>query len=684
MSSMAVGRGGSELDYRSLFQGAPAALLVLDTDLVIREVTDAYLAITMRERDELLGQHIFTAFPSNPGEPGEQGVARLAASLERVCREGVTDVMGIHKYDIRRPGGGFETRYWAPVTSPVFTPGGEIALLVHRVEDVTEYMLAQQDGALGRLAGELRARTEQMESALFARRQAQERTATMQAAVDSLDIAIFACDAHGRPVLRNQIAHDLLGDHWPEQLRPPLRRAVRGEVVDTEAELRLPGLPRRILRINARPIAGQPGLSTVVALRDITARRLALRLQEGELEVTHLIAQGQPSGETLQQVMRIVGTSIGWSATEFWVLDEVTRSLRREARWVWPHREPGRAGPACLGSTDRGPGDPRQALPGRAWRAAEPVWEPTSPDGGTLAIPVPAGPKPLGVLVCYSDTDDIPEVLRDGVVTGIGARLGEFLERRRAERLSAELERTRDEYIALVGHELRTPLTSIQAHTELLLDEPGLDEDQRDALEVMRRNTVSLRDIVMRLLDVAGLRWGHIALNRAPMDLAGLVREVAAARPDPAATSLSRTGAALSRTDASGARTGVVVAEAGPVIVDGDRDRLREVLDELLANAVTWAAGGSTVEVTVRADAGAAVVTVSNLGKGIPPDERGRLFDLFFRGEAARHQGVPGHGLGLTVARAIVEQHGGTLTVSGPGEPATTFTIRLPERRDTA
>ncbi|WP_229831212.1 PAS domain-containing sensor histidine kinase [Actinoplanes ianthinogenes] len=633
--------GKTGLDYRTLFRSSPAALLVLDPELIIVDVTDTYLTATMRGRDELLGLHLFTAFPDNPDDTEPGGVNRLAASLDRVRREGVTDVMAIHKYDIPRPDGTFETRYWAPVNAPVFAADGTIALLVHRVEDVTEYVLAQQDGALGRLAGELRVRTEQVESEIFARRQAQERTATMQAAADSLDIAILACDAQGRPVLRNQTAWELLDDQWPEQLRPPLRRAVRGEVVrDAEVDLRLPGRPRRILRMNARPIAGQPGLTTVVSLRDITARRLAARLQEGELEVTHLIAQGRPSGETLRQVMRIVGTSIGWSATEFWVLDEVTQALRREARWTFFHRED----PPSLSV----------GLPGRAWRAATPLWEREAGAGAALAIPVPSGPKPLGVLVCYSDGEEISEHLRDAVVTGIGARLGEFLERRRAERLAAELDRTRDEYIALVGHELRTPLTSIQAHTELLLDDPGLDDEQRDALTVMLRNAESLRGIVMRLLDVAGLRWGHIELNRAPMDLAELVR------------------AAVS------GRTGVVVDAAEAVTVDGDPERLREVLDELLTNAVTWAVAGTAVNVGVHADAGAAVVTVSNVGEGIPAEERGRLFDLFFRGEAARHQGVPGHGLGLTVARAVVEQHGGTLTVSEPGPAATTFTLRLP------
>ncbi|MEU4689649.1 sensor histidine kinase [Actinoplanes sp. NPDC023714] len=86
----------------------------------------------------------------------------------------------------------------------------------------------------------------------------------------------------------------------------------------------------------------------------------------------------------------------------------------------------------------------------------------------------------------------------------------------------------------------------------------------------------------------------------------------------------------------------------------------------------------------MHAEGSAAVLAVTDTGAAIKPHEHGHLFDLFFRGEAARHTGIPGNGLGLTAARAIVEQHGGTLTAGEPGSSAdgtTTFTVRLPARR---
>ncbi|WP_127551626.1 PAS domain-containing sensor histidine kinase [Actinoplanes sp. OR16] len=642
------------VDYRLLFRGAPAALLVLDPDLCIVEVTESYLAATRRSREELLGRLVFAAFPDNPDDPAGDGPARLRASLERVLREHVTDVMDIQKYDIPQPGGGFETRHWAPVNAPIFGPDGELRHVVHRVEDVTAFVEARQTG--------------QDQAQIFAREQLQKQNQTLRAIADILDIAVIGCDGTGRPLLYNQAARDVVGDRlggapaeeWPRRLhlhdqdgRPldpayqPLVRALRGEPVgDVEVVTRIPGEPRRIFRLSARPLTGQPPLAAVVTLRDVTVRRTSARVQQGELEVTHLVAQPHPPDGVLDEVMRIVAASVGWVATSFWTVDDVTRQLRREAWWS----EPGFTG--C----DRD-------LPHRALCAAEPIWAPAE-DAGALAIPVPAGRNPLGVLVCYADTAEISEGARAAVVTGIGARLGEFLERRRAERLAAELDRTRDEYIALVGHELRTPLTSIQSYADLLSEDPALDGEQREAVAVMRRNATTLHGIVMRLLDVAGLRTGRIDLLRDAVDLTAL----AAAAADQARAR-------------AGDRVAVEVTAPAAVTVEGDPARLREVVDELLANALTWAAEATTVTLDVHEEGSAAVLAVTDTGAEIKAHEHEHLFDLFFRGEAARHSGIPGNGLGLTAARAIVEQHGGTLMAGVPGrsrDGATTFTVRLP------
>jgi signal transduction histidine kinase/ActR/RegA family two-component response regulator len=129
------------LDFRSLFEQAPGLYLVLDQELVIVAASDAYLAATMTRREEILGRGLFEAFPDNPDDPEATGVGNLRASLERVRRDRAADTMAVQKYDIRRPeseGGGFEVRYWSPHNSPVLDADGNLACIIHRVEDVTE------------------------------------------------------------------------------------------------------------------------------------------------------------------------------------------------------------------------------------------------------------------------------------------------------------------------------------------------------------------------------------------------------------------------------------------------------------------------------------------------------------------------------------------------------------------
>jgi len=137
------------LDFESLFQAAPGSYLVLDPDLVIVAVSDAYLRDTMTVREQIVGRELFEVFPDNPDDPEATGESNLRASLDRVRRDHAPDTMALQQYDIRRPeadGGGFEVRFWSPVNSPVLEPDGDLAFIIHSVADVTE--LVRRDKAL--------------------------------------------------------------------------------------------------------------------------------------------------------------------------------------------------------------------------------------------------------------------------------------------------------------------------------------------------------------------------------------------------------------------------------------------------------------------------------------------------------------------------------------------------------
>jgi signal transduction histidine kinase len=176
-------------DFRALFEAAPGLYLALAPDLTIVAVSDAYLAATMTRRGAVLGRGLFDVFPDNPKEQGATGTRNLRASLQRVLATGQADAMAVQKYDIRRPDGTFEERYWSPVNTPILGPGGEVRFLLHRVEDVTDFVrLKERDQAASRIAEELRTKAGQMEMEVFRRAQEiQEANERLRAANEELE-----------------------------------------------------------------------------------------------------------------------------------------------------------------------------------------------------------------------------------------------------------------------------------------------------------------------------------------------------------------------------------------------------------------------------------------------------------------------------------------------------------------
>jgi signal transduction histidine kinase len=229
-----------------------------------------------------------------------------------------------------------------------------------------------------------------------------------------------------------------------------------------------------------------------------------------------------------------------------------------------------------------------------------------------------------------------------------------------------EADRLKDEFVAMISHDLRTPLTSIMGFLELAVDpESGpLTEEQRSYLDVVGRNSERLLALVNDLLFAARLQAGELRLDREDLDVAAIVRQsVREARP---------------RADAKDI---VLELDEAPVPpADADRGRIFQLLDNLISNAIKFTPERGRVDVRVRPQNGAIRIEVADTGIGIPEDERARLFDRFFRASTAVHRQIPGTGLGLYIARAIVEAHGGSIDVESADGSGTTFCVELPVR----
>jgi PAS domain S-box-containing protein len=233
-----------------------------------------------------------------------------------------------------------------------------------------------------------------------------------------------------------------------------------------------------------------------------------------------------------------------------------------------------------------------------------------------------------------------------------------------------ELDRMKDEFVALVSHELRTPLTSIIGYLELLLDgEAGpITPTQERFLKTIDRNARGLSAIVGDLLFLASADAGKLTLHTEDVDLAEVVTDAVEAC-GPYADSR---GVALTM-DADGVPT-----------VRGDRARLAQLADNLLSNAIKFTPDGGHVEVRGREDNNRAVIEVSDTGIGIPVDKIPRLFTRFYRASSATEHAISGTGLGLAIVKWIADAHHGALEVDSRAGVGTTMRLLLPLDADEA
>lgn len=555
--------------------------------------------------------------------------------------------------------------------------------------------------------GQLRAINEQLLLAGLREQQLAEQLRHQLAFTDAITAnlgeGLCVLDQEGRVSMANPVAAGLLGwteaelrgrnladvvQHWRDAARP-LVEAIRAGLTnrnDDDLFARRDGT-RLPVAYTVAPIVvdGRPS-GMVVTFRDITSARRAAERQRFLGGTGATLAESLDYEATVAEVARL---AIPYLAD--WCFADVLAEDGHAERLALAHADPtASALAAALRRFTASPAKHPQDPTSRALGAGRVVFRPTIAEAqlramaqddahlrvllavgpcSLLAVPLITQGRTLGVLTFLTTTASGRHFAADDVALAeeLARRCALALANTRLYRQEQEAVRLREQFLTIAAHELRTPTSAIQGYLEMLrrqFERPDQDRarlgrylDQCD--EGVRR--IGL--LIHNLLDVARSQQGQLALQFAPFDLTALAREVLARFTPTAAQTPGQT----LTLDAPGALAGY-----------GDRDRLDQVLTNLVANALKYSPEGGAARLGVRRDAtGWAVITMSDEGRGIPLAAQRTLFQPFARGVAAAGR-IGGTGLGLYIVRQIVEGHGGRIALESAPGVGTTVTISLP------
>jgi PAS domain S-box-containing protein len=693
------------INFEALFSASPNPYVLLDLSLTIVGMNDAYLHVTMRKREDLLGRNMFEAFPSDPDSSSHR---QLRGSLEKVVREKTANYLSLIEYAIPLPNGqGFEERYWSATHTPLFNHNGEMTFILQHTVDVTELhrlrnlarttILPSGPSALIETDMFRRAQAvQEANQALSEERQHlrglfQQAPGFMAALGGPDHVFTMANAAYLQLIGRENIVGKPVRDALPEVVgqgfidlldrvyhsgQPFVGRSIRVHLRQSSGDVR----EERFLDFVYQPIFDPDGQVSGIFVQghDVTEQKRseeALRESEERFRaiansIDQLIWATQPDGHHdyyNQRWYEYTGVPEGSTDGEAW--NGMFHPDDQERAWgVWRH---------CLAT-----GEPYHIEYRLRHRSGEYRWV----LGRAQAVRDEEGriKRWFGTCTDIHDLRQAQDALRESRERALRTeeetrRLASILAERVTELDAANEEIQRFAYI--VSHDLRAPLVNVmgftselegaqaeierfyrnvrQADSNLISPEirAAIESDLPEAIGFIRSSTVKMDKLIRAILKLS--REGRRVLAPEPIDMAQLLE----AQRHSVAHQLHE-------------RSAILLIEPLPDLTS-DRLAIEQIFGNLIDNAVKYLHPSRPGRIAVRGrHLGANVIyEIEDNGRGIDPKDFERIFDLFRRSGVQDQQG---EGIGLAHVRALVRRLGGTISVSSRLGEGSIFTVVLP------
>ncbi len=409
---------------------------------------------------------------------------------------------------------------------------------------------------------------------------------------------------------------------------------------------------------------------------DITEQKISEQRLVTQYTVTQILSEASNLEEAVPELIQSICLGLNWDCGAIWMVNSEENVLRCIGMWcdkkteAYAFLEASEAIKFALG----------KSVLGRVWSSAKPYWsEDVTKDAhfvraeaaksagfhSAFCFPILLKDTVFGVMEFYSKQIESPDEELLQMMASIGPQIGQFFQRKHVESERKKVETLKNEFVSIVSHELRTPLTSIRGSLGLLLGGVigDFSEKAKKLLDIASNNCDRLLNLINDILDVEKIEAGKMSFKFEMIDITKVIKE------------------SILINQMYGEKFGVKVMlteSVSDVLVNVDKDRLLQVMANLISNAVKFSPQGEVVKVTIQLINNIVRVAVADAGSGISLEFQPRIFQKFSQADSTTTRIKGGTGLGLSITKAIIEKFDGTVGfVTKPGT-GTTFYFDLP------